>query len=145
MWTLRCNTQTLQLGRKALTCVPEEKQVALARAVNLKKPEIRYGRWKTTLGRRYVVSVESKAVSDPAKTPCRDGHAPPRRPAARQPETESAPSDRGRSDHPGFRPLHLPGLSPQRGQAQGRFGHLRPTAVFLLRPCQLTAVWEREA
>lgn len=50
VWTLRCNMQTLQLGRKALTCVLEEKQVALARTVSFKKPEIRCGKWRTIRG-----------------------------------------------------------------------------------------------
>lgn len=83
-----------------------------------------------------MISVESKAVSDHAETPSRNGQFPPRRQEGRlhdsQLKMESAMSELC-SDKmiPGFRPFHLPeSKATAMGRHKGSFSYLLPLFLF---------------
>lgn len=51
--------------------------MAPTRTVSIKRPEIRYGKWKIILEYCCVISVESKAMSNSANNPSRNDQFPP--------------------------------------------------------------------
>lgn len=122
--------------------------MAPARTVSLKKPEIRNGRCKTILEGCYVTRVESKAASNRAARPSRNGQSPARRPegglhgrrfARGVRPSELCPDERARASGLSVcqnRKLRL------RADARAVLASSPPPRLPITPPCRLMALWE---